>query len=175
MNPMNWMLPVQYGLVAGLVLSLALTAVVSVGQVFSRDFMVHDYPPAIRARYGPKSTRGRRTVAVVGVLLYAVIVGVLSVLMVWLRSSLGDGFGFVTAWISSITALFVFNLYDLIVLDWLVFVLWRPRLIVLPGTEGMSEYGDFGFHLRGFLTGLVFCLVGSVLTAGITVGLEVIT
>jgi hypothetical protein len=175
MNPMNWVLCVQYGLVAGIALSLLLTVVSSGGQAFSRDFAVQDYPPAIRARYGPKSTRGHRTMLIVSLLLCAVIIGALSTLMVTLRAALGDGFGFVTAWISSITALFVFNLYDLIVLDWLVFVLWRPRLIVLPGTEGMSEYGDFGFHLRGFGTGLVFCLVGSVLTAGITVGLEVIT
>jgi hypothetical protein len=42
----------------GLVLSLLLSGVLLAGALSARDFMVQDYPPAIRARYGPKSARG---------------------------------------------------------------------------------------------------------------------
>ena len=42
---------------------------------------------------------------------------------------------------------------------------WRPRVIVLPGTEGLAGYGDYGFHFRGFLKGLVFCFAAGLLTA----------
>jgi hypothetical protein len=50
--------------------------------------------------------------------------------------------------------LLVFNAVDLLILDWLVFATLRPRIVVLPGTEGAQGYGDYGFHFRAFLKGL---------------------
>ena len=41
--------------------------------------------------------------------------------------------------------------------------------IILPGTEGMKGYGDYMFHLRGFLAGLVLALFISLVLAGIPV------
>ncbi|WP_051753324.1 hypothetical protein [Streptosporangium amethystogenes] len=51
-------------------------------------------------------------------------------------------------------------------LDWLIVVTWRPALVVLPGTEDMSDYRDLGFHLRGFAKGIVICSVGAGIAAG---------
>jgi hypothetical protein len=61
----------------------------------------------------------------------------------------------------------VFNVVDLAVLDWLVFARLRPRFLVLPGTEGLPGYGDYGFYFKGFLTGIWTSLVGSLLVAGV--------
>ena len=72
---------------------------------------------------------------------------------------------FATVFAAAFVAAFTFNLIDLLILDWLVFVTWRPRVIVLPGTEGLAGYGDYGFHFRGFLKGLVFCFAAGLLTA----------
>jgi hypothetical protein len=36
---------------------------------------------------------------------------------------------------------------------------------VLPGTEGMAGYRNYGFHFRGFLIGIPIVLAGSVLCA----------
>lgn len=40
------------------------------------------------------------------------------------------------------------NLFDLIVLDWLLFCTIQPSFFVFPGTEGFFGYRDYGFHLR---------------------------
>ncbi|MEU8824647.1 hypothetical protein [Streptomyces sp. NPDC048636] len=40
------------------------------------------------------------------------------------------------------------TLFDLLVLDWWLFCTVQPRFMVLPGTEGMPEYRDFGFLAR---------------------------
>jgi hypothetical protein len=69
--------------------------------------------------------------------------------------------------------LMVFNLVDLLVLDWLIFVTIRPRIIVLPGTEGMEGYRDYGFHFRAFLKGVVESLVASLLVAGFVIAIDV--
>jgi len=61
--------------------------------------------------------------------------------------------------------LFVFNIFDLIILDWLFFCTVQPRSMVLPGTEGMAGYRDYRFHFIGFLKGLGFSAVGGLLIA----------
>ena len=67
---------------------------------------------------------------------------------------------FLPAFVYGFIAVFVFNLFDLLVLDWLLFCTIQPRMMVLPGTQGMAGYRDYRFHFIGFLKGLGFCLFG---------------
>ncbi len=151
----------------GLVFSVAFTVLGAVGGAVARDFGVHAYPPAIRARYGPKSQRGARVTRAVSGAMLLMIAGTLTALFVTLRRA-GE-LDALTAFLAAETALMTFNLFDLVVLDGLVFVLWRPSFIVLPGTEGMPEYGDFGFHVRGFFKGTVIVTTLAALATGIYV------
>jgi len=59
------------------------------------------------------------------------------------------------------------NLFDLIILDWLIFCLITPKFVVIPGTEGNKGYKDYYFHFIGFLKGLLITLVLSLLLSGI--------
>jgi hypothetical protein len=68
--------------------------------------------------------------------------------------------------------LMVFNLVDLLVLDWLIFVTIQPRIIVLPGTEGMEGYRDYGFHFRAFLKGVAGSLIAGLIVAGVVVVID---
>jgi hypothetical protein len=77
----------------------------------------------------------------------------------------GASVGFWSAFVFSGITLLVFNLFDLIILDWLFFCTIQPRAMVLPGTEGMVAYRDYRFHFIGFLKGLGFTLVGSLIVA----------
>lgn len=81
---------------------------------------------------------------------------------------------FTSAWAVGFVALLVFNVYDLIVLDWLLFCTLTPRYLVLPGIEGMADYHDYAFHARGFMKGLGFGVTMSVLVAGTVVGLQAV-
>jgi len=47
----------------------------------------------------------------------------------------------------------VFNLVDLVLLDWLIYCTITPRFVVIPGTEGMAGYKDYLFHLRAHVRG----------------------
>ena len=55
----------------------------------------------------------------------------------------------------------VVNLVDLLVIDWLISIRFRPRKLILPGTEGLAGYDDLRFHVRGFVFGLVGTLAAS--------------
>ncbi|MGA7729984.1 MAG: hypothetical protein WCD37_01795, partial [Chloroflexia bacterium] len=62
----------------------------------------------------------------------------------------------------------VFNLFDLLVLDYLILIGLNPRFAVLAGTEGMPSYRDIRHPFLGFLKGLVVGLIPSLLIALLT-------
>ncbi|MER5997761.1 hypothetical protein ABT120_04255 [Nonomuraea angiospora] len=59
------------------------------------------------------------------------------------------------------------SLFDLVVLDWIVLVGLRPGLLVLPGTEGMPEYRDLGFHAVEALKGGPLVVVVGLAVGGV--------
>lgn len=87
------------------------------------------------------------------------------------RADAGNDIPFLTALLHLIVLFSVFNVLDWLVLDWLIVVAIRPRFIVLPGTEGMAGYKDYGFHFRGFLIGMLITLVTSAAVAGVVAAL----
>jgi hypothetical protein len=63
----------------------------------------------------------------------------------------------------------LFNLFDLLILDWLIFVTIQPCIVVLPGTEGAAGYNDYAFHFLASLKGLAGSVVISAVMAGVMV------
>jgi hypothetical protein len=88
------------------------------------------------------------------------------VLSVVRLAKIGSESIFFSVFLGTFVVLLVFNAVDLLILDWLVFVTFRPKIVVLPGTEGAEGYGDYGFHFRAFLRGLAGSFVGSIVVAG---------
>lgn len=60
------------------------------------------------------------------------------------------------------------NVFDLVVMDWLIFCTLKPGFIVLPGSEGHKAYSDYKFHFFGFIKGCGIMTAGSILIAGIS-------
>jgi hypothetical protein len=77
----------------------------------------------------------------------------------------GGQLSFLAAFTNTFLVLLVFNLFDLLVLDVLLLIWWRPAFMLLPGTEGMSAYNDWRFHLIASSKGLAFAVVSSLLIA----------
>lgn len=167
---MPWGAILHVGTTYGLVFSVGFTVAVFAGALFARDFMVNDYPPAIRERYGPRSRRGTRVGIVVAVVVGALLIGVMAAGLLQVRAATG-ALGFMTAFATAAVIVLTFNIFDLLVLDWLVFVRLRPKIAVLPRTEGMPEYGDLRFHFDGFIKGLaitaICALVAAVVAAAV--------
>jgi hypothetical protein len=160
------MILLEHALVVGLELSLLLTTILVIGGLIAPDMMVGDYPPDIREKYGPPSLRAARLRPIFAVLLFAAFLGVPLVGLCALRARLGQ-VSPLPAFVFSAGALLVFNIFDLIILDWLFFCTIQPPLMVLPGTEGMAGYRDYHFHFIGFLRGLGFCIVGGLVVTGL--------
>ena len=128
---------------------------------------LNDYPPDIRERHGPASPATKRRAWVLGVPLLLVALGIVVLGTIRLITAADTPVGFGALFVHSLIVMMTFNLVDLVVIDWLVFVRLRPSFVVLPGTEGCEGYDDYGFHGRAFLKGSVGIAVLSAIVAGI--------
>jgi hypothetical protein len=94
--------------------------------------------------------------------VFLILTGVLVLSSVRL-AQIGSYSVYFSVFFGTFVVLVVFNAVDVLILDWLVFVTLRPKIVVLPGTEGAEGYGDYGFHFRAFLKGLAGSSVASLL------------
>ncbi|MCR5376694.1 MAG: hypothetical protein K6E71_08100 [Lachnospiraceae bacterium] len=61
----------------------------------------------------------------------------------------------------------IWNIVDLLVMDWLIICRITPKWVVIPGTEGCSGYKDYFFHFKGFLIGCVYTAIMSLMISGV--------
>jgi hypothetical protein len=163
-NVPDWNLLFYYASIFGLALSLVLTMITIVSGAIALDMFVGDYPPDIQQKFGPMSPRAARLRPFIASILFLTVL-VIPITGLFALQAEVLSIPFLPALVFSILTLLVFNIYDLIVLDWIFFCTIQPRSMVLPGTEGMAGYRDYRFHFIGFLKGLGFCAAGGLLIA----------
>jgi hypothetical protein len=133
-------------------------------RVNARIFL-HDYPPAIQEKVLPKTVAEKRITYIFGVpFMLLLILG--SFFSTMTLKALEDT-QFWALWLNAAGIMFVFNVVDWLVLDWLIFCTITPRFVVIPGSEGMAAYKDYSFHFRGFLHGLAYLVFGGLIIATI--------
>jgi hypothetical protein len=170
MDAMNLWAVVRHALLYGGVLSAVLSVLLLGLLWINPEILLNDFPPDIREQHGPISERSKRQRFLVAVLFGAIGLGIVAASFSAVREHGAGRVSFLTAFVHLFVMLSVFNVVDLLLLDWpLVAIV--PRFIVLPGTEGSAGYKDYWFHFRGFLIGVVLILVSSVLMAAVVAAL----
>ena len=155
----------RHALLWGVALSAWLSVALIALAAIEPEIWLNDYPPDVRARHGPQSPSARRLAWLLGVPVLAVG---LTIIILATRDLLVPGaLGFGPIFLHTLVLLMVFNVVDLLVIDWLLFVRIRPRLVILPGTEGAAGYDDYAFHWRAFLKGTVGIAIFSAVLAGV--------
>lgn len=170
---MNIVQLIQYGSVWGLIFSAVFCAATLLLGKINVEMLLNDYPPDIRTRFGPMSTETRRQANLASLPLLVALTAVVVVALGQLRQMLGE-LTLVDTFIVTATIFQIWNLVDLVVLDWFVLMTLRPRFMILPGTEGMAGYQDYGFHFRKFLNGILFTLILSGVATLIALGVEIL-
>jgi hypothetical protein len=163
-NLSDWYRLFYDALINGLILSLLLTILVVIGGAVALDMFVDNYPPDIQQKYGPMSLRAARLRPYFATLFFIPVLVVPLIGLFRLQREI-ESIGFLQAFAYVGVTVLVFNLFDLLILDWLLFCTLQPRSMVLPGTEGMAGYRDYRFHFIGFLKGLGFTVMGGLLVA----------
>ena len=161
---LGWQILFYDALFYGLVLSVVLTSLTVISGAIALDMFVDYYPPDIKQEYGALSPRAARLRPFAAALLLLTVLLIPIVGLFGLQTKFPT-VPFLPAVVFASIAILMFNVFDLIILDWLFFCTIQPRSMVLPGTEGMAGYRDGRFHFIGFLKRLRFNAVGGLLIA----------
>jgi hypothetical protein len=164
---MGVMVDIRRIVVDGGILSLAASLLLFAILRFNPRLFLQDYPQGIQDAVPAKTKEEKRLSVLLGTpfLVLLAVVPFLSTLALK-RHGAGE-VPFVQLFLNAFGVVSVFNLVDLVLLDWLVFCTITPRFIVIPGTEGMRAYKDYGYHLRASIRGTVICAVAALVMAAV--------
>lgn len=156
-------------LLGGALLSI-LSSILLIGILrFNPRLFLQDYPDEIQAAVPPKTDLEKRQSLISGIPFLLILLAVPFISTLVLKRQSGEMISFFPLFFNAFGVAFTFNLVDLLLLDWLLFCFITPSFLVIPGTEGMQEYKDYGFHFRAFLIGTVLSIAGGLVIAGLVV------
>lgn len=153
----------------GLVYSVVLGAIVTISQLFNARLWINDYPKAIQ-NIVPKRTKKEIIEKLsIGIPFILIMFGYPIYSTIVLKETMSTDYTFMAGFLNTFIICSTFNVFDLVVLDWLIFCYINPKYLVLEGTEGLKEYKDYGFHLRAAFKGFLFTVIISGITAVLTI------
>ena len=129
--------------------------------------MLHEYPKDIqKASTLPEpTTEQKKNAKLFGAIGSLVIFGALITFGLIRFAGSRESYGKVLLYIFIIAM--IWNIADLLIMDWLIICRITPKWVVIPGTEGCSGYKDYFFHFKGFLIGCVYTGIMSLLISGV--------
>jgi hypothetical protein len=157
--------------VDGAVVCAALGLVIVGSLAYNPRLWVNDLPPRARALVPPLTAAERRDRNVVAALFLLAIVATTTWSAARLIARHGGAVSFATAFGHFLAVFFLFNLFDLVVIDWLMLLVFQPaflRRLSVPGLTYVETVGGFGYHFQGFLKGMGFILAAGAIAAGLT-------
>ncbi|MCD4802947.1 MAG: hypothetical protein K8R16_08390 [Anaerolineales bacterium] len=134
---------------------------------FNPRLFLQDYPDEIQAAVPLKTDQEKRQSLITGIPFLLILLAVPFVSTLILKRESVEISSFFSLFLNAFSVAFLFNLVDLLVLDWLLFCFITPSFLVIPGTEGMQEYKDYGFHFRAFLIGTALSIAGGLVISGL--------
>lgn len=165
---MNWGLVIRESFTIGMILSTVVTIMIVVSLMINKEMWLQDYPPDVKAKWGPISKKAKRQHFVFAISFFGVLIGAMAYDVIRLELVLGTPPSFLAIFTSIVIVFVLFNLIDAVIIDWLILLVVWPGLGVLPGTEGMAGYKDArrwtlnllkGFALAPLAGVLVGCVV----------------
>lgn len=139
------------------------------GLLYNREMWLNDYPPDVKAKWGPISGHARRLRNLYAGLLTAVIIGALACVPIRLTAVLGETPSFLATFVSLAIICSIFNLVDAFIIDLLILMTLFPQIMYLPGTEGMAGYHDMKLWavnlLKGIPISILMALIGASLVS----------
>ena len=151
-----------YGVPASLLLSVVILVM---GRINPR-LLLRSYPKDVKAAVPPMTEREKRQTLYWAVPFWLLFVGFCTAAALAARASHQ---GFLLIFLSAFGVIFLCNLVDWLILDWLIFCTITPKFVVLPGTEGMAGYKNYAMHFRGFLIGTALSVVVGLILAAFVV------
>ncbi len=153
----------------GLILSIGLSIVVIGSLAFNPRLWLQDAPADLRARVPPMTPTEKRHRMVVVVLVFSIIILVMYTALTRLHADNGGNPDFGALFLTIWGILMIFNLFDAVILDYLLLTVIKPKFARLPGVGDLTETSEniYWMHVRDFLKGCVIVTIASTVIAGL--------
>ena len=143
--------------------TIALSIFSYVTFLYNPEVWVGDYPKDVKTAYGEISSKSKRDKKLLVAVFLLIAFGVPVLMLVNTNVS---GYSFTEIVLCLFLMFQVFNLFDLLIIDWLILNTITPKFLVLKGTEGLPGYKNYSFHFKGFLIGTGISLLASLIITG---------
>lgn len=157
----------SHSLIYGTLLSGVLTILVLGSLYINPEMWLRDAPRDVQEKHGPMSARAKRQRAWLMLAFAITIIGVVGVSTYQLSVIVGGPLTFLMIFAHLWIMFMLFNLVDLLLIDWLIVEIIRPAFIVESGLGQLMAKRNYWHHFQGFLKGSVGILVVSLLLAGV--------
>jgi len=147
-----------YGIPCSFILSIVILAML----LYNPRLLLQDYPKDVQQKVPPKTPAEKRASAAWATVIFLVM---LAFPLAAALSAKATQYNFLAVFLSAFGVAFLFNLVDLLIMDWLIVCTITPKFLVIPGTEGMAGYKNYAMHFKGFLIGAGVSVVLSLLLA----------
>jgi hypothetical protein len=156
-------LSLQRILLDGLLLIGVMGVIILGSLVANPRLWLNDYPKAIRAKVPPNTREEKRVQGILMLLFLGSMIGVLYYSAAQLKAANGGSISFLTAWLHTFLLFNIGNLFDAVVIDFLILTLMKPKFMILPGTDiaEYAVYNDWRLHTVNYLKGVVIGAVFS--------------
>jgi len=151
----------------GAILSFVASLFIIVSLRLNPRIWLQDYPEDIQSKVPQKTGQEKRLSLTFGIPFLVLLVAVPFISTLTLKRQDGGDVPFLQLFLNAFGVAFVFNLVDLLLLDWLMFCTITPKFVVIPGTEGMEGYKDYFYHFKASIIGTVLSVVAGLVIAGI--------
>ena len=119
---------------------------------------LQDFPDDIQQAVAPRTRWEKKLAALWGVPYLLVSLAVPTISCYLMRRT-DPSVSYGALYVNAFGIATLFNLFDLLVIDWLVICAITPDFVVVPGTRGAAGYNNYGHHLRGFFVGMMASVV----------------
>ena len=135
-------------LIDGGILALIMSAFILATLRYNPRLLLNDYPPDVMAAVPEKTPAEKRLSVWLGIpfILVSFVLTLASTLA--FSGRVGPEAPFWALFVHALGVVGIPFLVDLVILDWLLFCTFTPSFVVIPGSEGMAGYKDYGFHLK---------------------------
>lgn len=164
---MNWGVVIRESLASGMLLSTILTIMIVVSFMINKEMWLRNYPPDVKAKWGPISENAKRQHFVFAICFFGVLIGAMAYDVIRLELVLGTSPPILAIFASIVIVFSFFNFVDALIIDWLILLVLWPGLGVLPGTDGLAGYKDARRWTINLLKGFALAPLAGLLVAAV--------
>ena len=152
-------------LIEGLGISVIMCMWIAIILKINPRYEMKSYPKKIINEVSPQTEEEKKGFLKIALpMMLIVIIGIVYFIY---RDYKNIDISYITLFLHSFVVFQVWNIFDLFIMDWLIFCTIQPKFMIMPGTDGNPAYKDYKYHFVGFLKGIIISIIGAVIISAI--------